>query len=46
VIDALLPRYVAIVTEFNDALIALQAAAPPACHPDPAEDTSPSSHIQ
>lgn len=46
VIDALLPRYVAIVTEFNDALIALQAAAPAACHPDPAEDTSPSSHIQ
>ncbi len=33
VIDALLPRYVAIVTEFNDALIALQAAAPGAATP-------------
>ncbi|TSP09388.1 Hpt domain-containing protein [Cupriavidus campinensis] len=50
VIDALLPRYVAIVTEFNDALIALQAAAPGApAHagsPDPGDGASPSSHIQ
>jgi len=50
VIDALLPRYVAIVTEFNDALIALQAAAPgaatPAGGPEASHGTSPSSHIE